>query len=250
MKLRRPAPATVLAGAALFVALGGPAEAQRAIGLKNNSVTSAKIRNGTIATRDISSSAQRSLRRTPDNGVRSAQVADGSLSGVDLVPGAIAGDRLAANAVGGANVVDNSLGTADIANDAIDTQEIRDNSIRTDDLGSNSVDSDEVRDGTLAAKDVGRFTGRLTDLDFGIVGLGDCKAVASTSLTPLSGNQDLRDDAIVITPQPSFPSTALTLLAKPVAANQIEVTVCNVGGAADINLGPRSFQYVSFDAVG
>ena len=250
MTIRRPSPATVLAGAALFVALGGPAEAQRALQIKNNSITSAKIKNGTIATRDISASAQRSLRQTPVNSIRSDAVVDGSLAGVDLAPGSIGGDRLAANSVSSGQVVDNSLLTGDIASDAIDTQEIRDNSVRTDDLATNSVDSDELRDGALRGADIARFSGRLTDLAFGLIPLGECKSVSSTSLTPISGTQDLRDDAIVVTPQQSFPSTGLTVGAKAASENQIEVQVCNVGGTDPVNVGTRSFQFFSIDTVG
>jgi hypothetical protein len=56
MKIRRPSHATVVAYLALFVALGGSAIAVSRVGtndLKNNAVTSAKIRNGSVGAADL-----------------------------------------------------------------------------------------------------------------------------------------------------------------------------------------------------
>ena len=238
MTPRRPSPATALAAAALFVALGGPAEAARTLGLKNDSVTSKKIRNRTIATVDLSKTTIRRLMVTPAGSVGGASVTDGSLGGADLAagsvggdrlaPGSVAGDRLAANSVGSGQIVDQTVGGADI--------------------GPGAVTADEVADGTLAAADVARFAGRLTGLDFGTVEAGACKAATSTSLTPVAGNQDLRDDAILVTPSVTFPDVGAVVTAQPASPNQITVTVCNLGGGA-MNIGQQSFSYVSFDST-
>lgn len=65
IRIRRPSPAMVVATIALFVALGGGSYAALKIGTKNlkdGSVTSAKIRNGTIGSPDIGRRARAELR--------------------------------------------------------------------------------------------------------------------------------------------------------------------------------------------
>lgn len=62
---RRPSPAMVVASLSLFVSLGGIGYAAATIGsaqLKNNSVRSADVRNGTLASKDISARARNALR--------------------------------------------------------------------------------------------------------------------------------------------------------------------------------------------
>jgi hypothetical protein len=240
MTLRTPSPATVLAAAALFVALGGPAEAARTLGLKNSSVTSKKIKNQTISTVDLSPATIRKLMVTPAGSVRGDSVADGALSGADLAAGSVGGDRLTPGSVAGDRLAANSVAAGQIVDGAVGATEI----------APGSVSGDEVVDGSLAAADVGRFTGRLADLDFGTIAKGTCKSVSSTSLTPVAtGTQDLRDDAIAITPAANFPASGVSLAAQAVAANQIQVTVCNIAGPDNLVLGPRSFSYVSFDTT-
>ncbi len=71
----------------------------------------------------------------------------------------------------------------------------------------------------------------------------------STSLTPITADQDLRDDVIVVTPRVGFPNTALTVEAQPAAVNQISVSLCNQT-AAPVNVGSRTFSYVTLDTGG
>lgn len=132
----------------------------------------------------------------------------------------------------------------------MDAGKIVDGSIGAFDLASGSVFADELASGAVGATDVGRFAGTFSGLDFGTVDVSTCKSVTSASLTPVSANQDLGDDAIVVTPERTFPSAGLTVTAKPAGADQIEVTICNVAGPAGLALGPRSFHFVTFDAAG
>ena len=85
--LRRPSPAMVVALLALFVGLGGPAEARKLIDgklLRKGSVTSRAIKNGSLATADLSSAVIRSLTATPADSVRSAQIVDGQVLTPDI----------------------------------------------------------------------------------------------------------------------------------------------------------------------
>ena len=95
----------------------------------------------------------------------------------------------------------------------------------------------EIAPGKLTGQDVGGFAGVLEDLPIGMLGEGDCSTASSTSLTPIVGGQSLLDDVIVVTPPQGFQKNALTVYAQPDSANQIAVTVCNVGSVADVNVG-------------
>jgi len=239
---RRPSPALVVALLALFVALGGPAQAARLItakDVKRNSLTGKQIKNGSLSVADLSKGGQTNLRRTPDRSITTAK----------LGLGAVTADRLAPNAVSGPQVADDSLGGADIAANAIGSDEIAPNAVGGADIASGAIDSGEIADGGLGARDIGRFTGMTGALPFGTINLGDCKSVATASLTPIVAGQSLLDDVVVVTPQASFPSAGLAVSAKPVSASQIEVTICNVDGPAILNLGDTPLRYVSFDVA-
>ena len=147
----------------------------------------------------------------------------------------------------GSKVADESLGGADIAANAIGSDEIAANAVGGADIGDGAIGSGEIADGGLGARDIGRFTGTTGALPFGVINLGDCKSVATASLTPIAANQSLLDDVVVVTPQSSFPSAGLAVSAKPISASQIEVTVCNVDGPAMLNLGDTTLRYISFD---
>src|SRR3954447_13870933 len=94
--MRKPSPTTVIALIALFVALGGPATAAKLISgkkLKNNSVTSAKIRNRTLTSDDISRGTLRSLKRTASN-VTSANIVDGTIQLADMGASSVTGNQV------------------------------------------------------------------------------------------------------------------------------------------------------------
>ena len=117
----------VVALIALFVALGGPAQAKRVIdggSIRKGTITSKQIKNGSVAKADLSKTAVRSLTATPASSVRSAQIADGQVLAPDLgpgsvgqgqlAPGAVTASKLAADSIGGGSVANGSLQTVDI----------------------------------------------------------------------------------------------------------------------------------------
>src|SRR5213078_3092993 len=84
---RRPSPAMVVALIALFVALGGPAQAKHLIdggSIRKGTITSKQIKNGSVAKADLTKGAVRSLTETPASSVRSPQIADGQVLAPDL----------------------------------------------------------------------------------------------------------------------------------------------------------------------
>jgi hypothetical protein len=86
--------ATVLAGLALFISLGGVA-----FGVATGTITSREIANNTVQSRDVRDGALQG-RDVANRTLRSRDVEDGTLGGVDVRDGSLAGADVAPNALG------------------------------------------------------------------------------------------------------------------------------------------------------
>ena len=103
---------------ALFVALGGPAQARRLINgadIKKGTVRSTQIKDHTIALRDISPSVVRRLLTAPPNSIVESMLVDGAVTAAKLGNGAVTGSKLGDNSVTSTKVADGSLTAADVA---------------------------------------------------------------------------------------------------------------------------------------
>jgi hypothetical protein len=109
---RRPSFAAVVALLALFIARGGPAEAQRLLG--RGDVNSRVVKDRSLKTRDLSRSTVRELRSTPNGSVTEAKIRNGAITPGKLAPGAVTAPAIADSAVGGAQVANGSLSAADL----------------------------------------------------------------------------------------------------------------------------------------
>jgi hypothetical protein len=221
--MHRPSPALVLSSAALFVALGGPAAARRAAQpisgarLVNNSVTGAKIRDGSLAAKDFSARARRTLK-TPAN--RSVTAA-----------------KLRPNAVGSAAIARGAVGPNELAPGAVRAPAITAGAIGASKLAAGAVSSAAVADGALRARDLGRHQGQ-AQLDFGPIGPGGCQAL------PLGLSDAGAADAVaVVTPPANWPAAIqVTALLGP-GDGGVSVLACNFTGTP-ADPGPVSFRYL------
>lgn len=109
---RRPSAALVVALLALFVALGGPAEAQRLLG--KGDVNSRVVKDRSLKTRDLSRRAVRQLRATPNMSITEAKIANGAITPGKLGAGAVGSPAIADSAVTGVHVANGSLSAADL----------------------------------------------------------------------------------------------------------------------------------------
>src|SRR4051794_39195870 len=99
---RRPSAALIVALLALFVALGGPAQAANLINgklLKRGSVTGKAVKDRSLGVRDLSKSSVRKLRTTPAGSVTEAKIANGAITPGKLAPGAVGSSAIAAGGV-------------------------------------------------------------------------------------------------------------------------------------------------------
>ena len=217
--MRRPSAALVLSSAALFVALGGPAVAQEAISgsrLAGNSVTGAKIRDGSLAAKDFSSRARRALKTPANrsvsaaklraNAVRSAAIARGAVRSAELAAGAVRAPAIAAGAVGASK------------------------------LGGGAVGSAAVADGSLRGRDLGRHQGHV-QLDFGPIGPGACQT------KPVGLSQAAEDAIALVTAPANWPAPIQVTGVLGPGDRSISVLACNFTGAP-ADPGPVSFRYL------
>jgi hypothetical protein len=207
----------VVALIALFIALGGPAQAKRVI-LGKNTVTSRAVKNGSLAKADLSKAAVKSLERTPSNSVRSGQIVDGQVLAPDIGAGAVTGSALAAGSVTSSKLAADSIGGGSVAN------------------------------GSLQTLDIGSFAGAVSvDSFLPFTPSAPCQTFPAAA-SPTGGQPNIADDVIVVTPPSSWPET-LSVTAKPGSGNTIRIIACWVDpGGAPPTPGPTIFRYVSFDS--
>lgn len=149
---------------------------------------------------------------------------------------------------GGAYAAKTLIASKDIKNNSITGTDIKDAAIGPKDLSSAAKVSGPAgpkgdtgpagaagangANGALNFKVPGsKINAGITILDFGSVAAASCKAIASTSLTFNSGNNIITDDVVTASPRTALP-TGVTYSAQGTGANQISVTVCNVGAVS------------------
>jgi hypothetical protein len=110
--VKRPSFASVIALLALFVALGGPAEAQKL--LRKGSVTSVLVKDRSLKLRDLSRKTVRQLQATRNNSITEAKLANGSVTPGKLAPGAVGSGAIADGSIVGADLASGSLTAAQL----------------------------------------------------------------------------------------------------------------------------------------
>jgi hypothetical protein len=206
---------------ALFVALGGPAQAKRLMDgklLKKGSVTGRAIKNGSIAKADLTKAAVRSLTTTPGNSVRSANIVDGQVLAPDLGMGAVTAAALSPGSVTASKLAPGSIGGGSVAN------------------------------GSLQTLDIGSFAGAVSVSSFTFDTPTLCQT-AEADAVATGGAPNIADDIVLVTPPAGWPDQVI-VTGKPAPGNRIRIVAC----LADPLLAPLTvpaptiFRYVTFDS--
>jgi hypothetical protein len=121
--LGRISPATVLAGLALFVSLGGVS-----YGVATGSINSREIQNGTVQSRDVR-----------DGGLQGRDVANGTLQGRDIANGTLQSRDVKDGVLSGVDLRDGSLAGADLATNSLGDREIDEPQLDLNRLGGISA---------------------------------------------------------------------------------------------------------------
>jgi len=219
LRPRRPSAALVVALLALFVAVGGPAEAARLIGSKD-------VKNRSLKTEDLSKKAVRTLRATPPDSIGARQLRDGAITPVKLMPGAV--------------------GSAQLAQGAVGTRELRAGAAGSAQIADGAVTGAKVADGSLDARDSSRFSGRFR-VTVPAVAARDCWSGEPVGLAAEQAGADISGDLVLATPDSSWPERSLAFTVRG-SANKARFVLagCNVTAAAtaEVEVG---FRYVVID---
>ena len=216
---RRPSAALVVALLALFVAVGGPAEAARLIGSKD-------VKDRSLKTKDLSKKTVRTLQATPPNSVAARQLRDGAVTPVKIAPSAVGSDQLAQDAVGTRELRAGAAGTAQIADGA--------------------VTGAKIADGTLDSRDTARYSGRFR-VTVPRVLARTCWSGEPVGLAPEQAGADISGDLVLVTPDCSWPERALAFTVRGSATrSRFVLAGCNVTDQAtdEIEIG---FRYAVID---
>ena len=219
LRPRRPSAALVVALLALFVAVGGPAEAARLIGSKD-------VKNRSLKTEDLSKKTVRTLRATPPNSIGAQQLRDGAITPVKLAPAAI--------------------GSAQLGQGAVGTRELRAGAAGSAQIADGAVTGAKVADGSLDARDSARFSGRFR-VTVPAVAARDCWSGEPVGLVAEQAGADISGDLVLATPDSSWPERSLAFTVRG-SANKARFVLagCNVTSAAttEVEVG---FRYVVID---
>jgi hypothetical protein len=231
--VRRPSAATLIALAALFVALGGPATAARLIDgseLKPGSVGSKQLKDRSVAQRDLARSTVRKLRATPNSSITAAKLGASSVTTRALAPGSVLTGTVGDDSLTASDLAASSVTNDEVADNAVGQPEIRNNGVGSSEIADNSIDGGEIVDGGLLARDVGRFWGELS-ADFTQLPAGQCQAQTVAGTAADVANADISGDMIVIAPLLADPLPITLGVARSAAPDRFRIYACNTSGS-------------------
>ena len=229
LRPRRPSAALVVALLALFVAVGGPAEAARLIGSKD-------VKNRSLKAEDLSRKAVKTLQKTPRRSVGERQLRAGAVTGAKLRDGAVTPVKIAPAAVG----------SAQLAVDAVGTRELRAGAAGSVQIADGAVTGAKVADASLDARDTSRYSGRFR-VTVPLVAPRECWSGEPVGLAPEASGADISGDLVLVTPDSSWPERALAFTVRGSAnRSRFVLAGCNVTTAAttEVEVG---FRYVVID---
>ena len=219
----------VVALLALFVALGGPAEAARLINgklLKRGSVTGKAVKDRSLGMRDLSKQSIRRLQATPAGSVTEARIANGAVTPGKLAPGAVGSAAIAAGGVSSGNLAGGAVGSPQVAD--------------------NSLTGTDIADGGLSANDIGRFWGQFS-AKVPAVPADSCWSGEPVGLAAERAGANISKDVVLVTPGPQWPDEQLSLTVRQSGNRSRFVLIgCNPTKAAS-TAATVLFNYVIVD---
>jgi hypothetical protein len=233
---RRPSPGTLLAALALFVALGGPAEAAKLIDgarIRKNSIPGAAIKPNTLTGRLLKAAS-----------ITGDRLADRSVALAKLSPDAIATlTATPSNEVTGAKVLDRSLSGADLGDETLGQTQIARAGVGNSELADGAVDGSKIADGHQRVGDIAAFAGS-ADLDPPWLVSHSCwhSDQPATLLWEHTG-ASIADDAVFVAPPAGLPDV-LAVSGRPVGDDSVRLVVCNVG-SGNIDPPPFTARYLT-----
>jgi hypothetical protein len=229
MRPRRPSAALVVALIALFVALGGPAQAARMF-------TGKQVKNHSLQTDDLSRKAVKSLRKTPSSSVGEKALQNGAVTNPKLRDGAVTAIKIAPG----------NVGPTQLAPAAVGLRELRAGAVGPAQLADGSVTGAKIADGTLDSRDLARFSGRFR-VTVPAVSRHACWSGEPVGLAPEVAKADISGDLVLVTPDASWPQDKLAFTVRSSAnPSRFVLAGCNVTDLATTS-AEVGFRYVVLD---
>jgi hypothetical protein len=144
--IRLPSPAMTVALIALVVATTGTTYAAVHIGtrqIRDNAVTSPKIRNGAVKNVDLAR-----------NSVVTAKIVASAVTGLQIKDGSVGNADLGTDSVTTTRIRGGAVGNSDLANDAVTTSKLRAGAVGNSDLADNAVTTNKIADSSILATDI------------------------------------------------------------------------------------------------
>jgi hypothetical protein len=233
---RRPSLGSVLGAVALFVALGGPAEAAKLLDgarIRKGSITAQAIRPNTLTGR-LMKVGSIGGDRLAERSVGVSKLAPAAVSFLTATP---------QNGITGANVLDRSLSGADLGDETIGQTQIVRDGVGASEIADGAVDSGKIADGRLSVYDIASFAGSAA-IDAPLLRPQDCHPFEQVArlIAPRPGATIATDAVFVSTPE-GF-GDQLTISARPSGSDSIRFVVCNVG-LAGVDPPPVTVRYLA-----
>ncbi len=254
--IRLPSPAMGVALIALVVAMGGSSYAALRIGtkqIKNNAVTSEKIRNGAVRNIDLARNSVVTAKIVA-SAVTGLQIKDASVGNADL-----GGDSVTTSKIRGGAVTNGDLG-----NDSVTSSKLRGSAVGNSDLADGSVSGGKVADSTLTAADIkdgevvegnGRILGNVLTVPDGAgattilsaPGLGALRASCAAGVATTSW-QNTASTAITVVNDIAFHRTTAPAAAADI--DSVHAASPGPGGVVEqpANLGVSGWESVTWQA--
>jgi hypothetical protein len=207
---RRPSAPLLISLLALFVALGGPAQAAKLVRSKD-------VKNHTLKVRDLSKKAVKELKKTPRASIGERALANRAVTNAKLRDGAVTATKIGPAAVGSSQLAPNSVGL----------REIQNGSVATTLLADGAVNGAKVADGSLDVRDLARFYGRFSVV-IPPVGPHKCWSGEPRDLAPELAGADIALDLVIVTPGKEWPQDQLAFTRRNSAnASRFVLAGCN-----------------------
>jgi hypothetical protein len=223
---RRPSAPMIVALLALFVALGGPAQAAKLLNgerIKEGTVASKQIKDRSLKLRDLAPGAVSALTTPPANSVGPVQLAENAVTTRAIAPAAVQTGNVADNSLEAADLATNSAGSDEVADNAIGQSEIRVNGVSASEIADNSIDGGEIVDGALSIRDVARQVGTL-EWPIGDLAVNGCEV----KVVPITGIQ-IAGDHVLISPVTRWPDELVYTVNGTNRETDFKVQACNRG---------------------
>jgi hypothetical protein len=238
--MRRPTPSAAIAITALFVALGGPAQAAKLLDggdIKQGTVASKQIKDRSIKPRDLTRETVRALKATPDGSIGAAKLSENAVTTRALAPGSVLTGTVGDNSLTAADLAPNSVGTDEVEDNAIGQSEIRNNGVGATEIAAQSIDSGEVIDGGLTTEDVARWTGSFS-WPVPTLQAGKCHL----TVVQIGGVQ-IAGDFVLVSPAAAWPRDLVYTVNGSGLQTEFKVQACNTHASQPVAGATHVFQY-------